>query len=222
MSIGINKQIGEIYKSYFVELKTNYSELLDNVICVFNCDKVFPKEFRDLVIFDEKWIDDIDTILGLYISGEYFAGEKLDDKNRKDMVEIASRYLKEISPIVLGDGKRLYYKYTPDDVFVSWDIELTDKDNKSLDYYAERENNHAIKLIEFIVCNNVVAKWGNLFCKSINFPLFICDAFDNISKSNVKEIIELTKHVDRQVFICLSKTNQKVEALCNKVIDLKK
>ena len=105
----------------------------DNVICLANCDKVFPEEFRNLFAFDEKWIDDIDTILGLYIAGDYFAGEKLDDNKRKEMIELVSNYLKEISPIVLGDGKSLYYKYTPDDVFVYWDIDLIGKDGKTLD-----------------------------------------------------------------------------------------
>ena len=71
----------------------------DNVICVSNWDRFCPIEFRDVLVFNDKWIDDIDTILGLYISGEYFAGEKLDDNKRKEMIEIASNYLKEISPV---------------------------------------------------------------------------------------------------------------------------
>ena len=105
---------------------------IDNVICVSNWDRFCPIEFRDVLVFNDKWIDDIDTILGLYISGEYFAGEKLDDNKRKEMIEIASNYLKEISPVKLDGEKSLYYKYTPDDVFVDWDVELIDKNENGL------------------------------------------------------------------------------------------
>lgn len=194
----------------------------ENVICVSNCEKFSPEEFKDLVVFDEKWINDIDTILGLYVDGEFFAGEKLDDDKRKEMIELASSCLKEISPIMLGDGRCIHYKYTPDDVFVDWDIDLIDKDGNTLDYHAEREENIALKLIEFIVVNNVVARWCKKFERDTNYPLFVLDVFYSIKEENVKVIMNLIKNMERQVFVFLGTKNNKVESLCDKVIDLKK
>ena len=190
----------------------------DNVICVSNWDRFCPIEFRDVLVFNDKWIDDIDTILGLYISGEYFAGEKLDDNKRKEMIEIASNYLKEISPVKLDGEKSLYYKYTPDDVFVDWDIELIDKNEKMLDYYEEREENIVLKLFEFIIVNNVILRWGKNFSKNLNFPIFIEDVFLGMSDMDVNVIIMLIKNMKKQVFILLEGTNKLVQFHSDKTI----
>lgn len=190
----------------------------DNVICVSNWDRFCPIEFRDVLVFNDKWIDDIDTILGLYISGEYFAGEKLDDNKRKEMIEIASNYLKEISPVKLDGGKSLYYKYTPDDVFVDWDIELIDKNEKMLDYYKEREENIVFKLLEFIIVNNVILRWGKNFSKNLNFPIFIEDVFFGMSDMDVNVIMMLIKNMKKQVFILLEGTNKLVQFHSDKTI----
>ena len=190
----------------------------DNVICVSNWDRFCPIEFRDILVFNDKWIDDIDTILGLYISGEYFAGEKLDDNKRKEMIEIASNYLKEISPVKLDGEKSLYYKYTPDDVFVDWDIELIDKNEKMLDYYQEREENIVLKLLEFIIVNNVILRWGKNFSKNLNFPIFIEDVFFGMSDMDVNLIMMLIKNMKKQVFILLEGTNKLVQFHSDKTI----
>jgi hypothetical protein len=190
----------------------------DNVICVSNWDRFCPIEFRDVLVFNDKWIDDIDTILGLYISGEYFAGEKLDDNKRKEMIEIASNYLKEISPVKLDGEKSLYYKYTPDDVFVDWDIELIDKNEKMLDYYKEREENIVLKLLEFIIVNNVILRWGKNFSKNLNFPIFIEDVFFGMSDMDVNVIMMLIKNMKKQVFILLEGTNKLVQFHSDKTI----
>lgn len=190
----------------------------DNVICVSNWDRFCPIEFRDVLVFNDKWIDDIDTILGLYISGEYFAGEKLDDNKRKEMIEIASNYLKEISPVKLDGEKSLYYKYTPDDVFVDWDIELIDKNEKMLDYYKEREENIVLKLLEFIIVNNVILRWGKNFSKNLNFPIFIEDVFFGMSDMVVNVIMMLIKNMKKQVFILLEGTNKLVQFHSDKTI----
>lgn len=192
-----------------------------NVICVSNCYKVCPKEFKSLVVFDENWTDDIDTILGLYIGGEYFAGKKLDDNQRKEMIDLASSCLKEISPIALGDGRSLYYKYTPDNVFVSWDIDLTDKDGKVLDYYKEREECLYLKLIEFIIANKVLSKWCKNFSKDLNFPIFIKDVFDDANLKEVDTIMNLIKNLEKQVFVMLGNRKVQIENLCDKVVDIK-
>jgi hypothetical protein len=190
----------------------------DNVICVSNWDRFCPIEFRDVLVFNDKWIDDIDTILGLYISGEYFAGEKLDDNKRKEMIEIASNYLKEISPIKLDGEKSLYYKHTTDDVFVDWDIELIDKNEKMLDYYKEREENIVLKLLEFIIVNNVILRWGKNFSKNLNFPIFIEDVFFGMSDMDVNVIMMLIKNMKKQVFILLEGTNKLVQFHSDKTI----
>ena len=190
----------------------------DNVICVSNWDRFCPIEFRDVLVFNDKWIDDIDTILGLYISGEYFAGEKLDDNKRKEMIEIASNYLKEISPVKLDGEKSLYYKYTPEDLFVDWDVELIDKDEEMLDYYKEREENIALKLLEFIVVNGIILKWGEKFSKNLNFPIFIEDVFYGISDMDVNVIMMLIKNMKKQVFILLEGTNKLVQFHSDKTI----
>ena len=190
----------------------------DNVICVSNWDRFCPIEFRDVLVFNDKWIDDIDTILGLYISGEYFAGEKLDDNKRKEMIEIASNYLKEISPVKLDGEKSLYYKYTPDDVFVDWDIELIDKNEKMLDYYQEREENIVLKLLEFIIVNNVILRWGENFSKNLNSPIFIEDVFFGMSDMDVNAIMMLIKNMKKQVFILLEGTNKLVQFHSDKTI----
>ena len=190
----------------------------DNVICVSNWDRFCPIEFRDVLVFNDKWIDDIDTILGLYISGEYFAGEKLNDNKRKEMIEIASNYLKEISPVKLDGEKSLYYKHTPDDVFVDWDIELIDKNEKMLDYYKEREENIVLKLLEFIIVNNVILRWGKNFSKNLNFPIFIEDVFFGMSDMDVNAIMMLIKNMKKQVFILLEGTNKLVQFHSDKTI----
>ena len=190
----------------------------DNVICVSNWDRFCPIEFRDVLVFNDKWIDDIDTILGLYISGEYFAGEKLDDNKRKEMIEIASNYLKEISPVKLDGEKSLYYKYTPDDVFVDWDVELIDKNEKMLDYYKEREENIVLKLLEFIIVNNVILRWGKNFSKNLNFPIFIEDVFFGMRDMDVNVIMMLIKNMKKQVFILLEGTNKLVQFHSDKSI----
>lgn len=190
----------------------------DNVICVSNWDRFCPIEFRDVLVFNDKWIDDIDTILGPYISGEYFAGEKLDDNKHKEMIEIASNYLKEISPVKLDGEKSLYYKYTPDDVFVDWDIELIDKNEKMLDYYKEREENIVLKLLEFIIVNNVILRWGKNFSKNLNFPIFIEDVFFGMSDMDVNVIMMLIKNMKKQVFILLEGTNKLVQFHSDKTI----
>jgi hypothetical protein len=190
----------------------------DNVICVSNWDRFCSIEFRDVLVFNDKWINDIDTILGLYISGEYFAGEKLDDNKRKEMIEIASNYLKEISPVKLDGEKSLYYKYTPDDVFVDWDIELIDKNEKMLDYYKEREENIVLKLLEFIIVNNVILRWGKNFSKNLNFPIFIEDVFFGMSDMDVNVIMMLIKNMKKQVFILLEGTNKLVQFHSDKTI----
>ena len=132
------------------------------------------------------------------------------------MVEIASDYLKEISPIKLVGEKSLYYKYTPEDLFVDWDVELIDKDEEMLDYYKEREENIALKLLEFIVVNGIILKWGEKFSKNLNFPIFIEDVFFGMSDMDVNVIMMLIKNMKKQVFILLEGTNKLVESCSDK------
>ena len=134
------------------------------------------------------------------------------------MIEIASNCLKEISPVKLDGEKSLYYKYTPDDVFVDWDIELIHKNEKMLDYDKEREENIVLKLLEFIIVNNVILRWGKNFSKNLNFPIFIEDVFFGMSDMDVNVIMMLIKNMKKQVFILLEGTNKLVQFHSDKTI----
>ena len=54
----------------------------------------------------------------------------------------------------------------------------------------------------------------------ISIPDFISDVFDYIEPESVKLVMGLIKKMDRQVFVSLSVNNAKVEALCDKVVNI--
>jgi hypothetical protein len=56
----------------------------------------YPYNIRWLANFDENWIDDLDTVLGLCLDGEFFVVEKLDDEKRKIMIDIAEKHIKTL------------------------------------------------------------------------------------------------------------------------------
>ena len=191
----------------------------DQVVCIVNNSATYD-EIKDFIIFDNEGKGDFDSDLGYFLQKDNFFGVKLDDSKRQEMKNIAENYFKEISPIELSGGKKLYFIYIPDDVFVDFDIKLFNKDSVELDYYAERENSLTLKLIEFIVVNNIISRWCKNFSIDLNYPVFISDVFDYIEPENIEMIMDLIKTMDRQVFISLTLKNKNIESLCDKVIQL--
>ena len=149
------------------------------IICVVNNNTTYY-EIKDFIIFDNERKGDFDSDLGCFLQKDYFFGVKLDDNKKTIMQSIAENYFKEISPIELSGGKKIYFICDPDDVFVDFDIKLFNKDSVEFDYYEERENSLTLKLIEFIIANNVISKWCKKFSIDLNFPVFIIDVFDYI------------------------------------------
>ena len=191
----------------------------DQVVCVVNNSATYD-EIKDFIIFDNERKGDFDSDLGYFLQKDNFFGEKLDDSKRQEMKNIAENYFKEISPIELSGGKKIYFIYDPDDVFVDFDIKLFNKDSVELDYYEERENSLTLKLIEFIVVNNVISRWCKNFSIDCNFPIFISDGFDYIEHENIETIMGLIKTMDKQVFISLTVKNKKIESFCDKVVEI--
>lgn len=189
----------------------------DQVVCVIN--NMPYDEIKDFIIFDNERKGDFDSDLGCFLQKDHFFGVKLDDNKKTIMLSIAESYFKEISPIELSGGKKIYFIYDPDDVFVDFDIKLFNKDSVELDYYEERENSLTLKLIEFIVVNNVISRWCKNFSIDFNFPIFISDGFDYIEHENIERIMGLIKTMDKQAFISLTVKNKKIESFCDKVVE---
>ena len=105
----------------------------DQVVCVIN--NMPYDEIKDFIIFDNERKGDFDSDLGCFLQKDHFFGVKLDDNKKTIMLSIAESYFKEISPIELSGGKKIYFIYDPDDVFVDFDIKLFNKDSVIFEDY---------------------------------------------------------------------------------------
>ena len=183
------------------------------MLIIYFINNIPYTEVKDFTLFDSDKKGDFDSNLSYFLQRDYFLGEKLDDVKKQDMIFIAKNYFSELSPIVLSEGKKLYFEYIADDVFVNFDIKLFSADGTILDYYEHRESEITYKLIEFIVANNLLSKWCEKFCIRVNFPINIGDVFDSINPENISAIMNLIKTMERQVFIWIDGNNKQLKFL---------
>jgi hypothetical protein len=130
----------------------------------------------------------------------------------KEVVENISDYAKQNFPMTLANGDKIYINI-PKEVDEEWVFQLIGVNGNEYN----DENEAYVNLIEFIIANSIIKD----ICRKRDdedYPLYICDAFNKLSKEQTKTVMNLIKEMDNQVFVILRVPNELVSDYADKTI----
>ena len=202
-------------KGYISTLKRSY----------FADEKTYDKNKRRHGISYETYLEDIlgyelDEELVVFSNYYYksfvvYLYDYLICKNcyTNEVVQDISNHVKEISPITLANGDKAYinvFEKTDEE----WGFELVDANGNKYN----NKNEEYVNLVRFIIVNNIIKD----ICRKQNSedcPIYICDAFNELSEEQTKTVMTLIKDMGRQVFIILREPNKLVSSYADKTVE---
>lgn len=128
----------------------------------------------------------------------------------KEVVENISDYAKQNFPITLANGDKIIINI-PKTIDKEWIFQLIDANGNKY------ENGAYFNIVGYIIANNIIKD----ICRKRDdedYPLYICDAFNKLSKEQTKTVMNLIKEMDNQVFIILREPNELVSDYADKTI----
>lgn len=188
----------------------NYSKL-ENLISLndFEDTAVFYGDYlaetRDEDDYNYPFFSDVEDLLNTFHYGEH-------DKN---LVEIGEKYLKEVTPIEIGNGDK-FIVAPPNKKSAYWQTKLLNENDKEYNLIEESED---VGLLSLIVANNLIQQLSNYDNRfDFNYPVFISDSFINMDENYLKVILKMLKNSGRQTFIILRKPNAVIQNYCDKTV----
>lgn len=207
--------VNDLERSYFSSDNTYES---DKSWYVFRhrwfLEEVFyPEIIRDAALYDGNFHCRMYDVVNELLSGELAWSEILYGKQREEKVE---KCLKEISPIELWEGKRLYFsrKAGPlDDL----EIILCDEEGWVLDYDVATKEDELFYLVEHIAVNTFLQKID----EKLSYPIFIACDFSKISDEKLEKIVSMIKQTSRQAFFILKERDERMVKVCDRIVEIR-